>query len=175
MRSKEEIENKFTQIGLAEVKNRDNYWYKIGYSQALLYCLGKEVEDYLFDYSDDDFEKIKELKEENKRLFEEIKSLQYNMAVCSTNDIDNAVTLFAKDKAILEQKCALLEAYKNTYYHQTLDDEIKINELYQVLEEIKDKCTWSLECGVTNDNTWEYYEIIDIITKTLGNEVQNDN
>ncbi len=68
------------------------------------------------------------LKEENKRLQEEIKSLQYNMAVYSTNDIDNVATLFAKDKAILEQKCALLEAYKNTYYQQTLDDEIKINE-----------------------------------------------
>ena len=31
-----------------------------------------------------------------------------------------------------------LKAYKNKYYQQTLDDEIKLNELYQVLQEIKE-------------------------------------
>ena len=48
MRSKKEIENKFMQMGMTKSKNRDNYWYKIGFSQALLFCLGKEIEEIYF-------------------------------------------------------------------------------------------------------------------------------
>jgi hypothetical protein len=48
MRSQKEIEQKFMQMGIAKSKNRDNYWYKIGFSQALLFCLGKEIEEICF-------------------------------------------------------------------------------------------------------------------------------
>lgn len=48
MRSEKEIEQKFMQMGMTEVKNRDNYWYKIGFSQALLFCLGKDIEEICF-------------------------------------------------------------------------------------------------------------------------------
>lgn len=78
-----------------------------------------------------------EVKAENERLKEEIKVLQYNIAEYSNNNIDTAVTLFAKDKAKLEQENALLKAYKDKYYQQTLDDEIQINELHQTLQKIK--------------------------------------
>lgn len=48
MRSKKEIENKVMQMGMTKSKNRDNYWYKIGFSQALLFCLGKDIEEIYF-------------------------------------------------------------------------------------------------------------------------------
>lgn len=48
MRSQKEIENKFMQMGMTESKNRDNYWYKIGFSQALLFCLGEDIEEIYF-------------------------------------------------------------------------------------------------------------------------------
>lgn len=106
-----------------------------------------------------------ELKAENERLKNEIKVLQYNFAEYSNNNIDTAVTLFAKDKAKLEEENALLKAYKDKYYQQTLDDEIKLNELYQTLQEIKDYL--NTLSGIDNDfvNTETYLRILNLITK----------
>lgn len=106
-----------------------------------------------------------ELKAENDKLKEEMKVLQYNIAEYSNNNIDTAVTLFAKDKAKLEKENALLKAYKNKYYQQTLDDEIIINELYQTLQEIKEYL--NTLSGIDNDfvNTETYLRILDLITK----------
>ena len=67
----------------------------------------------------------------------------------------------------LEQENARLKEEKLKYYQQTLDDEIKLNELYQTLQKINEKCNWVRECGVTNDNMWEYYEIQDLIKEVL--------
>lgn len=59
-----------------------------------------------------------ELKAENERLKE-----------------DNANKLSIVNKFLEENN--MLKIYKDKYYQQTLDDEIKLNELYQTLQEIK--------------------------------------
>lgn len=106
-----------------------------------------------------------ELKAENERLKEEIKVLQYNIAEYSNNNIDTAVTLFAKDKAKLEKENALLKAYKDKYYQQTLDDEIKLNELYQTLQEIKAIVRKNINYQDTDSTTRAMTKILDLITK----------
>lgn len=55
------------------------------------------------------------LSKENERLKEEIQSLQYSCAEYSMRDIDTATILFAKDKAELESKLSLANAYVNKY------------------------------------------------------------
>ena len=64
-------------------------------------------------------DEINKLKEENERLKKD------------------KIGLHSEIKQ-LEQENALLKAYKDKYYQQTLDDEIKLNELYQCLQEIKE-------------------------------------
>ncbi len=105
MRSEEEIENKFTQMGLTEVKNRDNYWYKIGYSAALLYCLGKEIEDYPFDYSDDDFEKSKELEEEISDFISDISTCGFRYDDRCPDNLDEL-------QCCIEDLCNKFDNYK---------------------------------------------------------------
>lgn len=65
-----------------------------------------------------------------------------------------------------------LRTEKDKYYQQTLDDEITLNELYQVLQEIKEKliqvnkfCT--THKGIYDDNCIKVLvsTIIDLITK----------
>lgn len=68
MRSEKEIENKFMQMGMIKSKNSDNYWYKIGFSEALLYCLGKEIENSCFKNPHQDFLSDLEIKLNNKIL-----------------------------------------------------------------------------------------------------------
>ena len=42
------------------------------------------------------------------------------------------------------------------------------NKRYRsALEEIRKKCNWVYECSVTNDNLWEYDEILEIINEVL--------
>ena len=63
-----------------------------------------------------------DLQKENTRLKGELDA--YQMSENEANEI-----------------IAELEAAKNKYYQQTLDDEIQINELYQTLREIKGAVT----------------------------------
>ena len=49
-----------------------------------------------------------------------------------------------------------------------LDEIEQENENYKsALEEIKKKCNWIKDCSVTNDNMWEYDEILEIINEVL--------
>ena len=115
------------------------------------------------------YKQLSELKAENEKLKEEIKVLQYNFAEYSNNNIDTAVTLFAKDKAKLEEENALLKAYKDKYYQQTLDDEIQINELYQTLHEIKTIAETELSYDMS-DNEYRHYRNYDIIRHLIYNQ-----
>ena len=61
-----------------------------------------------------------------------------------------------------------LKTKKDKYYQQTLDDEIQINELYQVLQEIKAIVTGVrgyLEVPAPRDVRYEMDRILDLITK----------
>lgn len=89
--------------------------------------------------------KIDKLKAENEKLKE-----------------DNANKLSIVNKFLEENN--MLKIYKDKYYQQTLDDEIKLNELYQILQEIKSIAERALavcddDCGNAN----KFKEIIELI------------
>lgn len=97
------------------------------------------------------------LKEENERLKEEIKSLQYSFLQYSMRDIDTAATLFAKDKADLENRLSLSKAYANNYR--------------KALEEIRELfCVGRTFCEgyFDNDNLSRADKTIKIINEVLN-------
>lgn len=108
--------------------------------------------------------------------------------LCDTNKCSNYNDCYYKQLKRLEQENKELKEKKDKYYQQALDDEILMNELSlevdlrkkesgfyleklskyrSALEEIKKKCNWVEECSVTNDNLWEYDEILEIINEVL--------
>lgn len=87
--------------------------------------------------------KIEELKAENERLKEEIRTEKiYSSQV---EELEESLNHLKQENDTLKDKLSDAEAVmltykadKEKYYQQTLDDEIQINELYQVLQEIKE-------------------------------------
>ena len=76
--------------------------------------------------------------------------------------LDNVKRLEQENKELKETVKDLNQSIQNCNIQRT--------KMYKTLEEIRKKCNWVNECSVTNDNLWEYDEILEII-----NEVLNEN
>ena len=74
----------------------------------------------------------------------------------------------AKEIAELKAENDRLKARKDKYYQQTLDDEIKLNELYQTLQEIKAIAKECTTCGDCFNCKYTEHCSTDIEAQALG-------
>lgn len=111
--------------------------------------------------------KIDELKAENEKLKEEVRTEKiYSSQI---EELEESLNHLKQENDNLKNKLSDAEAVmltykadKEKYYQQTLDDEIQLNELYQTLQEIKKIAETELSYDMVGNELRHYknYEFI---------------
>ena len=109
-------------------------------------------------------------------MTEEIKKIEYYTGA-SITDLHTKSTGAIKDESLADYITRLkqeneklkekVKSRENELANMAEQANMRINKYRSALEEIRKKCNWVNECSVTNDNLWEYDEILNIINEVL--------
>jgi predicted nucleic acid-binding Zn-ribbon protein len=118
---------------------------------------------------------VTELKDELKRLEQERDEWKKKYEDAANENLKEIYELIKKNdcwRGVVNVVCSKLEQENKDLKKEIAElrkdcNHCNFHTYRSALEEIRKKCNWVKECSVTNDNLWEYDEILEIINEVL--------